>query len=50
MNTTTRALVLRRFSIRTLTSGELALAHGGRGGGGTTGQAGPCETATAKTK
>ena len=33
MNTNRNKLALRRQSIRTLTAGELAFAHGGQGNG-----------------
>jgi hypothetical protein len=43
MNTNRNKLALRRQSIRTLTAGELAFAHGGQGNGtGTTIKTGTC--------
>jgi hypothetical protein len=46
MDTNRNNLALRRRSIRRLTPDELGIAHGGKGGGGSTGQAGPCGTST----
>ena len=49
MNTNRNKLALRRQSIRTLTAGELAFAHGGQGNGQGNGTGGTITSGTGTT-
>ncbi len=49
MNTNRNKLALRRQSIRTLTAGELAFAHGGQGNGQGNGAGGTITSGTRTT-